>query len=140
MDAGSWIALYAAIVGTAALIWQATTFITERRPKIRVTAALLHILMSAENQKIAAETGQYPAWWLMISIVNVGRSSVWIDNTAIEMKLDEKSIREWKSRQWTLPWHLEPSEIKSWTVRSDEAGALRKGQELRVMVKTGAGK
>jgi hypothetical protein len=53
MDAGSWIALYAAIVGTAALASQATTYIAARHPKIRVSASLVHILMSAENQKAA---------------------------------------------------------------------------------------
>jgi hypothetical protein len=49
MRAQDWIALYAAIVATAALIWQASTQLYERKPRLRVELGLTIFIATEED-------------------------------------------------------------------------------------------
>jgi hypothetical protein len=140
MNTANLIALYAAIVGTAALAWQATVYLTERRPKIRVNANLLHILMTRDEQrKVFEQIVDYP-WQLMIGIVNIGKYSVRIENMEIETNRSEKDVDVWRLKRWHLPWLLDSGETKEISVTNEDVGALARAQELRVKITTSTGK
>jgi hypothetical protein len=49
VDAGNWIALYAAIVATGALAWQAWVRWQERRPRLRVDLRLTIFVSSLDD-------------------------------------------------------------------------------------------
>ena len=139
MNAANWIALYAAIVGTAALAWQGVTYLTERRPKVRINLRLLHIRMTKEDQeKAGTDIIDYP-WWLMIEIVNFGKSPVRISNVVIETTSNEKTLSKWSLKRWNLPWLLESSEKKDVSITNADAGTLIRGQELCAVVTTMTG-
>jgi hypothetical protein len=138
MAGGDWIALYAAIVGTAALGWQTVTYVFEHRPKLRVHLMLLHYLATAEEQ---AEAATMPAtistpWRLQIEVHNVGRSAVRVNQLRIETNRGSTGFDVWMSSDWGLPWMLDPGEERMVFLTDDDAGALARGQELHAEART----
>lgn len=134
MNAANWIALYAAIVGTSALAWQAVTYLFERRPKVRIDMRLLHIDKTGEKGKDLME---HP-WLLMIDVVNTGKYATRIRDISIETKRNENDVT-WKAKRWNLPWVLDSGEHKDVNLYSKDVGALSRGQHLRGIAITGTG-
>jgi hypothetical protein len=140
MDAGAWVALYAAVVATGALAWQAATYVLDRRPRLRVEIALIYFLRSAEDTpSIAGETISGD-WRLQADILNLGRSTARISDVQFEARGERPGLDVWTSVDWRLPWVLRPGEERQVFLTDDEVGTLTRGRELIARVKTSIGR
>jgi hypothetical protein len=133
-----WIALYAAIVATAAFGWQAVTYVMGRRAKLRVDLVLLHFLETEEQQREAASrpTTISTPWRLQIEVHNFGRSPVRVRELQIETNRGSSGYEVWLSSDWALPWVLEPGEDRTVFLTDDDVGVLTQGQELHAEAHT----
>ncbi|MFE0435343.1 hypothetical protein ACFW2K_10310 [Streptomyces nigra] len=117
MEAADWISIYAAVVATAAFVWQALTYWDAKRPKITLSAA--HVIIAqtqaAENAYWAAREGRDfssddLAWIIYVWIVNAGRSRVHLRKLQIAQQ-GESSSRSWSGDEAVdFPLWLEPGE------------------------------
>jgi hypothetical protein len=141
MHAADWIALYAAIVGTAAFSWQSFTYVSERRPKLRVEIMLMHYILTMEEavalQNVTKVTGR---WRIQIEILNLGRSPVRISQVSVVTNHDPSGFDSWQSGSWNLPWLLDTGDEKMIFLTSDEVGDLNIGQQIHARVTTTTGK
>lgn len=131
MEAGDWIALYAAVVATLAVGWQATTQLLERRPKVRVSWFLLRLAADEPPDSGVEEWLIGQPWLLQIEVLNVSASrSVRISRISIRTEQTEQGYEVWESTRWALPWLLEAGEDRIVALADQEAGDLRSGQHL----------
>jgi hypothetical protein len=141
MAAGNWIALYAAVVGTASLAWQAITYVLKRRPKIQIAMMLMRFVLTRDDALAVdpdANVGGH--WRIQIEILNQGRSPVRIREVYVETNHDDSGFDSWRSGEWGLPWLLDSLEEKTIYLTSDEVGELARGQQIHAKVTTTSGK
>jgi hypothetical protein len=134
MNSGNWIALYAAIVGTGALIWQAAVYRFDHHSKIRINVSLIHIVSSVKSRNLL----DHP-WWLIIDVTNLSKSALQVSSMVIEASLAGKVVHTWQAGKWNLPWRLEAGEPKYITFTNNE-GVIALDYELRSRVTTSSGR
>jgi hypothetical protein len=82
LSPGDWIAIYAAAVGTASLIWQAIVRRRETRPRIRVSRPAI------DNRPLIFTGGSHEedSVWdtLILDVVNVGQVRLTVDSVQVE--------------------------------------------------------
>jgi hypothetical protein len=141
VTSGGWIALYAAIVGTASLGWQVWTHWVERRPKLRLEVTFTWLLPNEEAveqvEHALASLFKQP-WRLDADVLNVGRSAAHVGRLSFETCRKSDSVSHWTSRSWDLPWVLEPGEARTVFLTDDDAGEVQPDQTfVAVAVTTG---
>ena len=82
LSAGDWVAVYAAGVGTASLIWQAISRRQETRPRVRLSRPKI------ENRPLifTGDSREDDRVWdmLTVDVVNVGQVRITIDSVQVE--------------------------------------------------------
>lgn len=139
MTASDWIALYAAGVGTAALLWQGATYYAAGRPKLRVRMMLVHFIEDPVKLRDALSEIVQSEWRIEVTVLNVGRSPARISGVAIETNRSSSGLEGWTSSQWDLPWTLEPAEERCVFLTDDDGEPLTSGQDLTAAVTTTTG-
>lgn len=85
LSPGDWVAVYAAAVGTASLIWQAITRRREIRPRVRISRPTI------ENRPLifAGGSRENDRVWdtLTLDVVNVGQVRLTVDSVQVERPL-----------------------------------------------------
>jgi hypothetical protein len=137
-NAANWIALYAAIVGTAALAWQSVTYLLERRPSIKIDLRLLYIDATKGEGRKHSSLADLP-WRLLIDVVNNGKNKVQIHEMSIRTERNGNDVK-WLVKRWNVPWILESGDSKSISLTSKDVGPLRQGQPLTGVAVTSTGR
>src|SRR4051812_17973767 len=112
MDPGDWIAVYAAVVGTAALGYELLESVLARRPRVQVSFMLTHRVLTGDDARVMAtrpETIATP-WEIGVEVLNAGRAQVQVAAVRISTSREEFGMDVWTSRDWGLPWVLDPGE------------------------------
>jgi hypothetical protein len=143
MEAGNWIALYATIVSTAALAWQAAVRVRERRLRLRVRVGLVHLLGEEDIQACLAKPDVIfdAAWFLEGTVLNLGYTPVRITDVSFETGHGSNGLVSWTSGDWGLPWVLEPGEERPFRLSHEEVGeGIARGTCFVAYVATSRGK
>lgn len=139
-----WIAGYAALVGTAGLLWQARTNRRDRKTKLRVELSLF--LQFEEIQQLKDFGSDEPAayadisWRVEVSALNSGARRAHLDAVNVErVPANGRGIDIWAPAAWALPWSLEADEARSVTFQDDRAGPLQVDDVLTASASTHGG-
>jgi hypothetical protein len=146
MHAGDWIAVYAAIVATAAFAWQSVTYWRARLPNLDLKIEPAVIIVNEDGAKSLAELyhGRMVKplgieWFFDLRITNRGRGRVQV--TGIQIAQDTSFGRlGWDAaRRADLPLWLEPGEEQLFRFTDDDLdGAILVGTfDVRVLVPMG---
>ena len=137
MSAGNWIAIYAAAVATAALLWQAATYRSAHKTRLRVRLGL--ILFAETVDEAMALTESPGDWRAEVEVLNLGRSPARVSSVnVVRNPRTGDGITSWTSKDWGLPWPLEPGESRTIMVTADQAGPIHNNDELTAYVYTEA--
>jgi hypothetical protein len=116
------IAIYAAVLSTAAVVWQAVTYWDGRRPKLAVRCSGGFLIEDDEQHRTLAALavreegdGVGLAWIIDVQVVNIGRAKVQLAGVRLHQSQAGVS-RGWDATSRAeLPRWLEPGE--RWTLR-----------------------
>ena len=146
MHAGDWIAGYAAVVATAAFVWQFLTYWRARLPDLtlRIEPAIIIVNEDGLKSLIALYDGRIVEplgieWFFDLRITNHGRARVQV--TSIHITQDASFGRlGWDAdRRANLPLWLEPGEEQSFRFTDDDldGAILVEVLDIRVLVPMG---
>jgi hypothetical protein len=146
MEATNWIALYAAIVATIALIWQAWVRWSEGRPRLSVDLVLFLFVWSNDDATTldsirtdAATQANGLHWRASISVTNTGHRPVQVSDIRLRNGTERTGIRSWKAERWELPWKIESGEQRRCFVTDDDAPQLDLRSPLHAHVTIASG-
>jgi hypothetical protein len=146
MEATNWIALYAAIVATIALTWQAWVRWSEGRPRLSINLALFLFVTSIEDAATLANLATNGAtqvsglqWRADISVTNTGHRPVQVTEVKLRQGPERTGMRAWTANRWGLPWKIESGEQQRCFLTDDDAPELDLRSPLHAHVTIGSG-
>ena len=143
MTIGDWIAGYAAVVATVAVIWQAMTYWLARRPRLTLQFEPVIFVKSRQGQRslLAVFEGRSANatdinWFFDLRLMNEGRSRIQITGLSIS-QANSAGARYWDatSRFGNGTW-LEPGETDSYRFTDTDLADSSLGEPFRVIVRT----
>lgn len=141
MTIGDWIAGYAAVVATVAVVWQAMTYWLARRPRITLRFEPVIFVKSRQGQRslLAVFEGQTVNaadvnWFFDLRLINEGRSRIQITGMSIS-QARSTGARNWDatSRLGNGIW-LEPGETISYRFTNTDLDESSLREPFRVIV------
>ena len=147
MEATNWIALYAAIVATIGVIWQAWVRWLEGRPRLSVDLILFLFVWSSDDATTldrisgdAATPAKGLHWRVRISVTNTGHRPVQVSDIKLRHGTERTGVRSWTAERWELPWKIESGEQRRCSLTDDDAPGLDLRSPLHAQVTIASGK
>lgn len=142
MHAGDWIAVYAALVATAAFAWQSLTYWRSRKPNLTLSAEPAIIIGNEQAAKVCLsihsgkEAQIVPGleWYFDLRIFNRGSAKVQITGLRVSQTGETRALGWDAGRRLRLPLWLESGEEQSIRLTDDDLEGASLTEALTITV------